>query len=499
MLRRFRSFPLLLVMALAGVSARAEEWTPAPTGSVLLEGGVVGRNGTYVGAETTTSLAGFSPTVLRLRGDLYPVRWFGVEADLLADVFQAKQGELRLRGPSARFHARAAAAVRYVSPGGFYLGGSLGYGVTSIPYIRVVSGLAPSPESVLSHGPLVRVSVGYLGERFQIVGGVVGGLPIFEGVTTLEPQLWVGGRFIDLGPAALWVGLSTSYLAEGNVGTRTTAGDLRLALGLKLEWLQPRPAQKPVDGASGGATSLALTLTLPDGAPAVGALVSFDGAAPRTADAQGQVTEVVTPGSHAVKATLAGYRVVETRTTAVDQQTTRVPVRFEPLTGPGSLAGVVRASASGKPVAEVTVTAGELPPVVTGADGKYRFEKLGPGPVQVRFEAQGFTTAEEVAQVPPEAAASLDVQLEALGKGSPATVRGLVRSRTGEALKASVIIKGSAVKVQVSPEGRFFVSVPGGTYLFIISAPGYVTQSKKVVLADGDQAILHTDLQKVAR
>ena len=214
---------------------------------------------------------------------------------------------------------------------------------------------------------------------------------------------------------------------------------------------------------------------------------------------EGKLTLSPKPGSHSATAKLSGYRARTVSTEVVDGKKTELALRLEALTGPGQLVGVVRASATGNPVPDATVTAGESPPVQTGADGTYRFENLGPGPVKVRFDAQGFTTAEEIAQVPPESAATLDVQLEALGKGSPATVRGLIRSRTGEALKASVVIKGLATKVQVTPEGRFFVTVPGGTYQFVISAPGYVTQTKKVVLADGDQAIVHTELQKVSK
>ncbi len=47
--------------------------------------------------------------------------------------------------------------------------------------------------------------------------------------------------------------------------------------------------------------------------------------------------------------------------------------------------------------------------------------------------------------------------------------------------------------------GTFFITVPGGSYLFVISAPEYVTQTRKVVLSDGVQAIVHVDLQKASR
>jgi hypothetical protein len=228
-------------------------------------------------------------------------------------------------------------------------------------------------------------------------------------------------------------------------------------------------------------------------------MVTIDSAAPVPVDAMGQLIVKTEPGPHNVSAKLSGYRPALGSANVTAGKTTLASLQLEALTGPGTLSGVVRASSTGQPVADATVTAGELPPVQTGADGTYKFDRIGPGPVKVRVEAQGFTFADEVAQIPPEAGATLDVQLEALGKGSPATVRGLVRSRTGEAIKASVVIKGVAQKVQVNAEGRFFVTVPGGTYLFVISAPGYVTQTKKVVLADGDQAILHTDLQKISK
>ncbi|MBL8916984.1 MAG: carboxypeptidase regulatory-like domain-containing protein, partial [Archangium sp.] len=135
----------------------------------------------------------------------------------------------------------------------------------------------------------------------------------------------------------------------------------------------------------------------------------------------------------------------------------------------------------------------------TDEKGAYTFAAVGPGPVKVRVEAQGFNQADEVAQVPAEGEATLDVTLEALGKGSPATVRGLIRSRTGEAVKANVVVKGVNKKVPVNAEGRFVVTIPGGDYFFVISAPGYVSQTKKVTLADGDQAIFHCELQKVTK
>lgn len=503
-------FVFVVLVAVLGNPVLADDVpVRAPIASGSFEGGAVTRNTTLTPGgpgQPASAVRGTSPWLFRVKAEYFPLRWLGGEVDALLDSFQAlTQQNERLGGPSRRLSARGAVALRFLSRGGFHLSGSLGYAAWSVPYIRLDAGALPQPEVQWSHGPALRVTLGYQGERFEALAGAIALVPVGR-TWGLEPLAWVGARVAEIGPTALWVGANASALLEG--GTVASAGfqgdyaglNLRFSVGVKVSLLPPRPPSTRVEGeGAGGPTMLEVAVALPDGSPAAGALVAIDEGAATPADAKGVFAAAVGPGAHAVKVTLAGYRGATSSANAVEGARTKVPVRLEPLTGPGALSGVVRAAASGKPLAEVTVTAGELPPVTTGDDGAYRFEKLGPGPVQVRFEAQGFTTAEEVAQVPPEAAATLDVALEPLGKGSPATVRGLVRSRTGEALKASVVIKGSSAKVQVSPEGRFFVTVPGGTYLFIISAPGYVTQTKKVVLADGDQAILHTELQKVSR
>lgn len=508
MLRRFPTAILLIVGLLGTVTRAAEEPVRPSIATVTLGGGFAYRDSTLpAGVQDqvrTTQINDTSLWLLRLRADWFPVRWIGAEVDALGDFFTAvRPDKTRLSRGSQRGAARLGVALRFVTDGGFVLNGSLGYGLSLAPVIRITAAQPePTPAGVLSHGPVARLGVGYSGERFEGLASATALLPLNGRVLSLEPQLWLAGRVIDVGPTALWVGVDASLLLEGPGGADvlTYRGtSLRIALGVKLALLPPRPPARPLDGVGPAGTSLQVQVLLPDGAPALGALVTLDAAAPVPVDARGELVSTPTPGAHAVKATLAGYRAAEAKADVVEGRQTVLPLRLLALTGPGTLSGVVRASATAKPMPDVTVTAADAPPVQTGPDGTYRFARLGPGPVQVRFEAQGFNTAEEIAQVPPESAATLDVQLEALGKGSPATVRGLIRSRTGEALKASVVIKGLATKVQVTPEGRFFVTVPGGQYLFIISAPGYVTQTKKVVLADGDQAIVHTELQKVSK
>ena len=494
---------ILLAAGLLSAVAHAGEPLRPSYGSITLGGGFSIRDTTFPQRNEqaqATKITGVSPWLLRLKGDWFPISWLGVEGEGSGDFFKAvKLDQTRLDSGSQRGNGRLGVTLRLLTASGFVLNGSLGYGLSFSPVIRIDTlGGTPVPGALFSHGPVARLGVGYSGERFEALAGAVLMATVNQQVNQLEPTLWLAGRVAEAGPAAFWVGLDGGFLIEsspkGYFGTTA-----RLAIALKVEFLPPAPATKPIVGPGSTPTTLALEVRLPDGTPATGALVSLDDGAPAAVDAMGVLSVETKPGAHTASAKLSGYRPAKATAEALEGKRTAVVLNLEALTGPGQLSGIVRASATAQPVPEATVTVGEAPPVQTGADGSYKFESVGPGPVKVRVDAQGFTSADEIAQVPPESAATLDIQLEALGKGSPATVRGLVRSRTGEPLKASVVIKGLATKVQVTPEGRFFVTVPGGTWQFVISAPGYVTQTKKVVLADGDQAIVHTELQKAGR
>ncbi|MDP3158034.1 MAG: carboxypeptidase regulatory-like domain-containing protein [Archangium sp.] len=503
--RRLPTALLLIAGLLSAVVHAAEEPVRPPSLSVSLAGGFSTRETAYEAGATQaqrTQLSGTSPWLLRLRADWFPLRWLGIEGEGVGDFFRAVRESTRLTEPSRRGFGRLGVSARFLTNGGFLLNGSLGYGVSAAPVVRTVIGAPPSADSLLSHGPVARVGIGYTGARFEGVAGLTALFSIGNQINSIEPQLWIAGRVADLTPTTVfWVGLDVGLLLEGSPDAiGYGGGTLRFGLALKLQLLPPAPPRPVTDGLRPeGPTTLQVQVVLPDASPAVGALVTIDGAAPVAVDARGQLVSNATAGAHAVSARLSGHRETTGSAQVVTGRSTSLVLRLEALTGPGQLAGTVRASATGAPVAEAIVTVGELPPVRTGADGTYTLGSVGPGPVKVSVEAQGFTSAEEIAQVPPESAATLDVQLDALGKGSPATVRGLIRSRNGEAIEANLLIKGLGTKVQVTAEGRFFVTVPGGTYLFVITAPGYVTQTKKVVLSDGDQAIVHVDLQKASR
>jgi hypothetical protein len=79
---------------------------------------------------------------------------------------------------------------------------------------------------------------------------------------------------------------------------------------------------------------------------------------------------------------------------------------------------------------------------------------------------------------------------------APATISGIVRSTEGGKRIAAQLsipeLKG--LKVKAAADGTFSLKAPAGTYSVTISAPGFVSQTKSVVVKDGDQAIFNVDL-----
>lgn len=512
----FPARALLLLTAFCFASTAFADDVPfrAPRGSVSLTGGGAYRNvglakGPYQ-QTINTSFQGFSPTLLRLRGDFYFLDWLGVEGEGVLDLFKNTESQSMKTSVNATgIDARLGVTARYVNDAGFVLFGGVAFGYSAAPIVRYPNGFVADPptnQSLNSLGPAFRLGLSFTRSAFEGSLAATGLIGIGgDHLSNVEPQLFLGWRFLELDALALTAGLDVGahleFGGESQQGTGTPAYrgfGVRTALGLKVTFLPPRPLAV-IGEKQQLATSVRVQVQLPDGAPALGASVSVDGTTAVTTDAKAELVLPLKSGSHSATATLAGHRPATSTAQVPEGLETLLVIRLQALTGPGRLSGVVQAAATSKPVLDATVTVGDAPPVHTAADGAFVFAAVGPGPVKVRVEAQGFNTTEEVAQVPPEGAATLDVALEALGKGSPATVRGLIRSRTGEPLTASVVIKGLATKVPVTAEGRFVVTVPGGQYFFIISAPGYVSQTKKVVLADGDQAIFHTELQKVGK
>jgi carboxypeptidase family protein len=135
----------------------------------------------------------------------------------------------------------------------------------------------------------------------------------------------------------------------------------------------------------------------------------------------------------------------------------------------------------------------------TDAAGSFAITRVGPGPISIRVEATGYKAGDEAAVIPPEARATVQIKLQKEGVKALATLRGIVRSKSGHAVPASLRVVEADVKARASLNGHFALRVPGGHYTVVIEAPGYISQTKVVDVADGDEAIFNIDLHPAAR
>lgn len=454
---------------------------------------LTGADQNPIGKDLTVT--GVSPSLFRLRANAFFLPFLGIDADASLERFSSEDAARVNVVQHLRLDVRLMLAARYTFGNVVTLGGSLGFGHSDSPFRTYsATNFAHVGGSIPTNSLAARVFAGLLIDRFEATLDVSFVPRLGAGLTSVEPRLLLGVRLFSLD--TLRFALVAEYSALFETSAAFNGGYQRFSGGVRMTLAYPEKPKGFVPPADVRVAFL-VRVTTPTG-PATNATVALDALGDEAVTADGAREWQLTPGEHRVQVKALGHRTVSRTVTLLAGAPQALEVAMEALTGPGSLTGVVLSAATKQPVAGATVTVGGTTVQADDA-GKFVFAAVGPGPVNVRVEAQGFTTAEEVAQVPPEQATTLDVALEKLGKGSPATVRGLVRTQTGEPLKASVVIKGVATKVTVNNEGRFVVTIPGGDYLFVISAPGYVAQTKKVTLADGDQAIFHCELQKAGK
>ena len=468
----------LLIVALCGLGAVAH--AQVPTASLQLSGGIHS-----FGTSATPEAAGFAEDVraraldvtggapgFQARFEGFPVSWLGASAQLSFAPMsvQGVVGDQRVgeRFALTRGQAEVAVLLRLVTRVGFVFQGGLGWSWLATPFPRHNGSTLEAGAAHYNGGAAV-LGAGWYFERFEISGDV--GLGLGSSTTRLEREgtpvgglsthfrgrFFSGFRFLRVDPLLFTVGVEAN---GGLVFGRAAAQDLSVQglLALKVA-LVPKRVEKVTPVPVDAPTVVRVRVRSP--APlSAGARVELDGLSGEV-DANGERVFLTSPGPHAVKVSAMGFRTLEATVNANANAETTSTLELQPLTGPGTVKGVVRSRSSKNPIGEAKVTIGTQS-VMTDEAGAFTLSGVGPGAVSVKLGAQGFTAGDEVVQVPPEGTATLEVELEPLGKGSPATVRGLIRAITGEPLKASVVIKGTPHKVTVNAEGRFVVTIPGG-------------------------------------
>jgi len=202
------------------------------------------------------------------------------------------------------------------------------------------------------------------------------------------------------------------------------------------------------------------------------------------------------PGAAVARVTAGGYLPGEGKATVVAGQEATVDVRVKkepPKTG--SLAITLLDKVSKQPIAGATVKVRGVEKQ-TSDQGTVTFDGLLPGPAPVEAAVPDYRPVSEVASIVALKSAEMPLELVKVRAAVLATITGLVRNRNGgKAVSAQLEIPEAKVKTRAAGStGAFTFRIPGGTYSLIISAPGFITQTKTVTVKDGDQAIYNVDL-----
>lgn len=437
-----------------------------------------------------------APWNLHLSGAVFFNRFLGLNLEARSEHFFAAQSGTPLI-PQSGAGLTLAFAGRYRALPWLSVEGQLGWGLQ----LRSIILPGPRPADTTFTGPsfgaAVELSpskhlVAQLFFRAQPVNFSLQGLQGFQaGAYAGGAQLALGALRIgdaQLGGAVTFEVASSRFSSVAGSGRQT---GVRLGFGLSLRDAADEAVvpTTPVDAK----VTLTGKLVSAEGAAIAGAVVTLDGEQPVATDAAGAFSFAgVVRGGHVLRARKDGFKpgLLDVQVKATPEPVT---LRLAASTGPGRIRGVLRSEE--KPVVGAAVVSGTTK-TVSDREGLYVLEGVGPGPVNVQVKAAGFNDAEELAQVPAEAEATLDFTLVPKAVEVRATLRGLIRSKSGAPLKGTVRVVELKRKLTVSTDGRFSTEIPSGKYTLIIEARGYVSQTKTVEVSGGDQAIFHAELER---
>lgn len=161
----------------------------------------------------------------------------------------------------------------------------------------------------------------------------------------------------------------------------------------------------------------------------------------------------------------------------------------------GGVEGLVRDARSGEPLAWVIVDVpGHTPnPILSDANGVYRVKGLPAGDLKVRVQKQGFAIAQVPVVVKAGETVTHDVTLEPAGAKTTGVFAGDVRGRDGKPVAAKITFTfGNETRTVVADAaGKASVTLPPGSFSLVVEAPGFVSQTKTLSVAAGEQTVFN--------
>lgn len=481
-----------------GLATSSAPVSTTPAGDLFqarLRYGAAVRSGSEQDLGPGLSYSGVSPNDLAFSGWWWFLlsRHLGLTASVNREAFALYDGDQRVTGGGLlRASVGPTGRVKF---GPVRLEAAAGYALAQLPVFGTIAPPAFAPVTrhavLLAARGLVDVGPVTLEARFEY--------PISLAVST------PGGSSTGLAAAgAVRVNLfRTGALRWGVLGEVSwsqdslTAADLtasqsvlRAGGALDLVWQEaasaPRFASVRIRVTAAGAPLANSPVTLTAGA----------GRRELQTDASGTAEAVdVEPGAIVASAGAPGFLAGEARAEVAAGQSAALSLALEkepPKVGALSVRVTSKIDGAVVPAAIV-----EVGGAAKSADekGVLLVDGLGPGPVGVKVTAPGYTPGEEAAAVVAGQTSELEVKLVPEMKRLPATLRGHIRNvRGGRPVAATLEIRELKLKLTADADGRFSQEIPGGTYTVKISAPKFITQTKKVVVRDGDQAIFNVEL-----
>ncbi|MBN1208195.1 MAG: carboxypeptidase regulatory-like domain-containing protein [Myxococcaceae bacterium] len=217
-----------------------------------------------------------------------------------------------------------------------------------------------------------------------------------------------------------------------------------------------------------------------------------------TADPNGAFrVEGVASGWVAITASAEGYQPVEQKVQLPAGGQTSVFLPLERIPGPGTVRGRITRlegrDGAKVAVADVEVKIEDEVVARSDAEGLFVVPAAGPGPVSLKLMGTGVRPQEEVVVVPSHGETSIEVVMRK-ADDLQAWMRGRVRSTQGRPVVATVKIAETRIKARTKPTGDFEFRLPAGRYRVTFEARGYISQTKVVDVAAGDQALFYVDL-----
>lgn len=449
--------------------------------------------------------SGHTENAPALEGTLYVSRRFGFAATVEREAFS-----LVIDGAPGRGGALVAATVGptlRLEVGRLRLEALAAYGFAQLPYFADPA--APALTPVARHAVMAGGRAAFQFSERGVVQ-VRAALPVYSVARVTRDDAGRSTGFeAGLGVSyAVWSTPRLVYALDADVlylgdtfVTRTSRSiqqqRTRFGLGLRVSFRGPPPPPDPVYG-----ELRAVVVDADSGGVLPGATVALEGvtgAPPRTTAQDGSTTfEDVAPGPVAVRAEVQGYIPGGAEAAVKVDETAVVKLLLRRVPPPQARVFVeVVHKLSGEKVAGAVVTA-------MGKDhltslGTVLLSDVPPGLLPITVRAPGFTEAEETVSVVAGDEARLTVSLQPTQVRALATIIGHVRDPKGRPIAALLSLPQAQISTRADETGAFLVRVVGGTYSVIVSAPGYVTQTRTVNVKDADQIIFNITLRPSRR